>query len=102
MSGSWQSLDGCQRYLSVGTEKNCGKYVLGWLLSPELFRLFILQETLGNIQGSNFHSSEVSGALKMEVEIERMAQHFPWAPRFLSVIAPIGRNQVQIILELIR
>lgn len=31
-----------------------------------------------------------------------MAQHFPWAPRFLSAIAPIGRNQVQIILELIR
>ena len=38
----------------------------------------------------------------MEVEIERIAQHFLWAPRFLLVIAPIGRNQVQIILELIR
>eukprot|EP00069_Balaena_mysticetus_P005690 bmy_18209T0 len=42
------------------------------------------------IQGSSFHSAEFTGALKMEVEIRRTAQHFPWAPRFLSVTAPSG------------
>lgn len=76
--------------MNVGTERDSGEDV-SMAVKP---RAVVCSGTLGDT-GSSFHSAEVCGALKMEAELRRRAPAFP-----LSVRAPSGKNQVQIIPEL--
>lgn len=63
--------------VSVRTERYWE--LLGWWLSPELFRLFIPQGSW-RYKGSSFHSVEFSGAQKMEVRDKEEDPAFPLGP----------------------